>query len=322
MEKPSQKLSPEIAALLREADRHLHSLEPENPYSLYEYLYSTAACIAPVDACYVCLYSEADRLLYFPYNVEGAVYEEPVILPLGNGPTSQVIRTGQMQLWNDETAPLAGRVQFGPMRVQGGTARRPGPVLGVLSTHSYVAHAYGTLEILALQSLADLAADALRREWDAAAWHHHLRVAETKPDPAGRTAVPGPQVAMAEEMIALLLGLTRHVEALRDDPPTDPTALHTALDALCRDCYRIQTHASQLPLRPGLSAPPIDPRLTSLSPTEMVILRLIHAGQKIPEIAETRSCSKNTVKYHWLSIQKKLGITRHEATRLILPPPP
>ena len=143
-----QKPTPAFARLLEEADQGIRLLEPGNPYRLYEFLHGIARRIAPVDAFHVCLYSPTDKTLFFPYNVEGDVYDPPVTLPLDDSSASQIIREGIPLVWNCETqARTVKDIIFGqtnrfshsamqvPIRAQ--SAKAGLPPLGVLSCHAY-----------------------------------------------------------------------------------------------------------------------------------------------------------------------------------------
>ena len=310
-------LSPHLVQILEEADRDMRRLEPENPYRLYEFLHATAARLAPVDAFYVCLYSEADQALFFAYNVDGDIYEVPVTLPLGNGPTSQVVRSGRPVVWNsiEEAGAVAG-VMFGqmerlsraalhvPLRAQDGKT-----VLGVLSAHTYEPHFYGPETVAALQWLADRAGMALTRERDEAAWRYRLRAADALEADRLR-----PLVEQAETFVAMLQRLGGQIEALRPLlAPGDP-GLADAIARLHRECCEAQTRANQLPLHPALSshASP-SALLATLTPAERTILRHIAQGDSNKAIADALCVTGDTVKFHCKNIFQKLEVTTRTA---------
>lgn len=310
-------LSPALLQLLEEADRALRRLEPENPYRLYEFLHTTAGRIAPVDAFYVCLYSQADQALFFAYNVDGDVYDVPVTLPLGDGPTSRVVRSGRPLVLNGlAEAVTGGGIMFGqmerfshaavhvPIRAEDGRT-----VLGVLSAHTYGPHPYGPEAVTALQWLADRAGVALTRERDEAAWRYRLRAADALEADRLR-----PLVEQAEVFVAMLQKLGGQIGALRALlPPGDP-ALAAALTALHRECCEAQTRANQLPLHPDLSshANPCA-LLAELTPAERTILRHIAQGDSNRAIAAAECVSEDTVKFHCKNIFHKLEVTTRTA---------
>ena len=213
-----------------------------------------------MDAFYVCLYSEADKALFFAYNVDGDVYDVPVTLPLGHGPTSRAVRSGCPVVVNDrQEACLTGLIPFGQMeRISRAAVHVPiraqdaktdaRTVLGVLSAHTYGPDPYTPEAVAALQRLADRAGVALTRERDEAAWRYRLRAADALEADRLR-----PLVEQAEAFVAMLQRLGGQIEALRPLLPPGDAALAAALTALHRQCCEAQTRANQLPLRPDLS---------------------------------------------------------------------
>ena len=321
-------LPADLAALLTETDREIRRLEPENPYRLYDLLHTTVRRIAPVDAFYVCLYSEADQALFFAYNAEGDVYDAPMTLPLGNGPTSQAIKLRRPVVWNSEPESLAvAGIRFGqmdritrsaihvPIHAQediktGATAKKGVPVLGVVSIQAYPVDAYTPQTVRALQWLADRAGVALSRERDEAAWRYRLKSAEAQEADRQR-----PLVALADEFVLMLQDLGHQAEDIRRrlPPDTDP-ALTDALTHLCRDCCAAQTNASQLPLRHGLSpATGASAALAALSAAERTVLRHLAAGLSTKAIAERLCIGTETVKFHCKNIFPKLSVTSRTA---------
>ena len=316
------ELSPTLVRLLEEADRDLRRLEPENPYRLYEFLHATARRIAPVDAFYVCLYSEADQALFFAYNVDEDVYDVPTTLPLGDGPTSQAVRQGQPVVWNGtEGEGRTSVIMFGqtervshaalhvPIRAQDAKT-----VLGVLSAHTYAPHFYGPETVAALQWLADRAGMALARERDEAAWRYRLKSADALEADRQR-----PLVAQAEAFVAMLQRLGGQIEALRPLLPPGDTALAAAVTQLHRECCETQTRANQLPLRPDL-APHTSPSalIAQLTPSERAILQQIAAGKPNKAIADALYVSEDTVKFHCKNIFQKLEVTTRTAAAGVL----
>ena len=310
-------LPPALVQILEDADRDIRRLEPENPYRLYEFLHATAARIAPVDAFYVCLYSEPDKALFFAYNVDGDIYDVPVTLPLGDGPTSRAVRQGCPIVLNSRAeADLVGGIHFGQMeRISRAAVHVPiraqdaKTVLGVLSAHTYGPDLYTPEAVAALQRLADRAGVALTRERDEAAWRYRLRAADALEADRLR-----PLVEQAEAFVAMLQRLGVQIETLRPLlPPGDP-ALSDAVAALHRQCCEAQTRANQLPLRPDLSPQPSPcAKLAALTTTERTILRRIAQGDSNQAIAAAECISGNTVRFHCKNIFHKLEVTTRTA---------
>lgn len=318
---PPKFVSPALARLLAEASQGLRGLEPENPYQLYEFLHKMACRIAPLDAFYVCLYSHADQVLFFPYNVDGDIYDPPVTVPLGDGPTSQVIRRNRPLIWNtEEEARACGGLMFGqtdrfsqsamtvPIHAHSPTGMNP-PVLGALSCHAYQPRAYPPEAVQALQWLADRAGMALTQERDEAAWRYRLKAAEEQEAERLR-----PLVALADEFVVLLQRLGGQAEALRLLAPAGDAALSDAITRLCQECHQAQTQANQLPLRADLSPRlPSDALLSPLTPSERTVLEQLAHGKSNHAIAAALFVTEDTVKFHCKHIFQKLEVTSRAA---------
>ena len=324
---PFDALPAEWVALLIEADQSIRRLEPENPYRLYEFLHQTVCRFAPVDAFYVCLYSEANQSLFFAYNAEGDVYDAPITLPLGEGPTSRAIKQRRPVVWNTEQeARSCGGIMFGqmeritlsamhvPIRAQSGEQGGDVPILGVVSAQTYQGDAYSKPTVHALQWLADRAGMALSRERDDAAWRYRLKAAEAEAVDRQR-----PLLAMAEEFGAMLQDLSQQAEqARRLLPASADPALSEALTLLCRSCNAAQTNANQLPLRHG-PAPVPSSLLGQLTSGERAVLQHLAVGHPNKTIAASLGVRENTIKSQCKSIFSKLNVsTRTAAARLWL----
>ena len=312
-----------LFALLADADAGIRRLEPENPYRLYEFLHAVVRRFAPVDAFYVCLYSEPNQALFFAYNAEGEVYDAPVTLPLGSGPTSQAVKQRRSIVWNTEQeARTCGGIMFGQMEQLTCSAMHvpifgqgpDAPVLGVISAQAYQGDAYSAASVQALQWLADRAGVALARERDDAAWRYRLKAADAQAADRQR-----PLLAMADEFVLLLQALSHQADAARRllPDPADP-ALADALARLCEDCCAAQTNASLLPLRHCL-APTPSSALSTLSPSERTVLEHLAAGSSNKAVARVLGVTENTIKSQCKSIFSKLDVSsRTAAARLWL----
>lgn len=329
---PPATLSPPLAALLAEADSALRRLDPEDPHQLYALLYHLACRVASVDAFYLCLYSEADQTLYFPYNVEGDVYDLPLTIALGSGPTSQVIKKRRAVVWNTyaEARAFSG-IMFGqmdrfthsaihvPIFAPPGKHANTGDLLGVLSMQAYAANAYCPQTVYALHALADRTGTVLTRARDAAAWQSRLRAVDVGTPGQPPPASARPLVALADEFVGLLHSLRGRADAARRllPPDADP-ALIAALEDLAEAHCAAQTATSQLPLRPDFCPAPCA-ALSALTPMERTVLQCLASGQSNKAIAAALYISDATVKFHCKHIFQKLGVTsRTAAVRLWL----
>jgi len=324
---PVEALPSEWIALLTEADQDISRLERENPYRLYEFLHSTVRRFMPVDAFYVCLYSEANQALFFAYNAEGNIYDAPVTLPLGEGPTSQAIKQRQPIVWNTEReARSCGGIMFGqmeqftlsamhvPIRAQVTGQEGDASIIGVISAQTYQDGAYSLRCVQALQWLADRAGMALTRERDEAAWRYRLKAADAQTADRLR-----PLLAMAEDFVVMLRELSQEAEQVRRLlPPDADQSLVEAVTLFCRSCNAAQTNANQLPLRYG-PAPISSSILSQLTPGERTVLKYLASGYPNKAIASALGVRENTIKSQCKSIFGKLGVsTRTAAARLWL----
>ncbi len=308
----------EILGLLLQAERDIAAAQADAAYPLYELLHRVAARIVHADSFYICLYSAADETLFFPYNFDSGIYDHPETVPLGNGPTSWVVRNQRpFVLGKTNKATQRGNINFGdekresrsavhvPMRV----VDRDGAeqVLGVLSAQSYRRGAYDADAVQALQWLADRAALSLQHERDVEAWRTRAHNAEA------RAAQQSQAVAMSDEFVRTLRNITKKAEALQRLLPPDDPALQAAATLLCRACYQSQTEANQLPLRshhPSCnSAPAQSDALRTLTKREREVLELLAAGHSNPAIARRLSISVDTVKHHCKNLYEKLDVS-------------
>lgn len=308
--------------ILLEADRRIAGADAGDPHAFYTLLHETAACISPVDAFYVALYSPTQQTLTFSYNVDDGIYDEPCTLPLGNGPTSWVIRHNAAIQWNSlEERDAAVLIPFGdtarpshsavhlPMRADAG---EDAP-LGVLSAQAYQPAAYDTKAVRLLQWLADQGGRALWSCRKARAFASTLEALERR------------QTLVTDRFVGILQDIDRASVALTPLVMSENRALLNALARLRRACHGHQTLVGQLALDAmeggqaaiAASAPPHN---AELSPREVEILRLLCSGASNAEIAEALFVSVNTVKFHCKGIFGKLGVrNRTEAARLTLP---
>lgn len=273
--------------------------------SLYARLHRIAARAVPVDSCYVCFYSQTEGTLFFPYNFDGRIYNDPITMPLGNGPTSWVARHDQPLVLSAANEVIQrGGTRFGdPGRVSrsavhvpihgtgdGGEAR----LIGVFSVQSYQADAYGEGALRLLQWLADQAGTRVQREREAAAG-------------AERSA------AMVPVFLQILGRITGEIESLFLHLPKDNGPLLDAVYRLRRTCYRSQAEAGQL-AQNGLPAGTysggklVPNALSTLTEREQEVLALLCSDATYGEMAEQLYIGKHTVKFHCQNIYRKLNV--------------
>lgn len=330
-----------LAHWLQEAQRAVDSLPPDD-YGLYELLHEQASCLAPVDSCYFCLYRHDDETLFFSYNFDGELYDEPLTLPLGAGPTSWVVRTGEPFVLSEQTRPIHhGNADFGDdtrvsnsaihlpvgVRTTDKSGRPYTEVLGVFSIQSYQFDVYSTAAVAALQLLCDYAALHLQRKREQLHSQRQLKAASER-----SREYEAHKIRMANHFVELLQPLSRQSQTLLQTLAPDQTPTLTKLRGqaveLSRLCGRLQTQVSQLPidnrplpletsthLSPAYSTLAPDNPLDALSRRECEVLRLVATGAKNEKIALELSCTIHTAKKHCSNIYQKLKVeNRTEAT--------
>lgn len=303
--------------------------DPDDLYAVWERLHRAAAEIAPVDAFYVCLYDPEDETLHFVYNFDDDIYDDPVTLPLGDGPTSWVVRNQRAFLLRPDTRPIQqGGVQFGeternsasavhlPMRAAAAAAAadRGGAetLIGVLSAQSYREHAYEDWFVDALQALADRTADGIQRERERIHWHTGVIALARQLEEQRRQIT-----AQSEAFVQSLFEMGREIDALLPLlPPEGSAPLRDAVADLRRSCHRRQSQIHQFPRRTPPPPPmPPEQNLSSLSllpftltEREREMLDLLASGATNVTIAAALGVSLHTVKFHLGNLYGKLGV--------------
>jgi DNA-binding CsgD family transcriptional regulator len=316
-------------AVLLDATRQIGKVPVKDPYSLYALLHETAGRLAPVHSFYVCLYSARDDNLFFCYNFDAGRYDYPVTVPMGDGPTSWVVRNRRPFVLRDENteAHRAG-IGFGDTErksrsavhvpIQAANATGQEQVLGVLSAQSYEPNAYNDAFVDALELLAQSAGVYLQRRQDEAAQRVTAEAAQ-----AQNTRQKQNAIAMTEAFVQMLRTLTKEAEALRPLLPQDNAPLRRAVENLCRACYRSQTEANLFPTfldKPDPAFADASQRYTLdfLTEREREILSLLASGGTNAAIAEQLCVSVETVRFHCKNLYAKLGVSsRAEAVQAV-----
>ena len=133
----------------------------------YRLLYEQVSNILPTDAFYVALYDETREVIHFPFNVDRGRVFNPDTFPLGQGPTSQVIRTRTaLAFGNANEAPQTRGVAFGNEDERCASALHVPMivgkhVVGVISAQSYRTNAYTAEDLQVLQTIASQSAVAV-----------------------------------------------------------------------------------------------------------------------------------------------------------------
>ncbi len=321
---------------LQKAQAAIDDLPADN-YGLYELLHREAACIAAVDSCYFCFYRPQDDALFFVYNFDRELHDEPLTVEIGNGPTSWVVRHKRPFVLGADNDPThAANLRFGDDDRLSSSAIHlpvairehgvvPGDILGVFSIQSYQPGAYNQEIVLALQLLCDHAALHIQRHAERLDCQQKLEaVADKARDHEAH------KIRMANHVLELLRPLTQGAQTLahrlsRDAAPSLSELRGQSLE-LSRMCHRLQTQVSQLPIdnralpagvSPAASTRSDDNPLCALSDRELEVLQLISTGAANAQIALTLSCTIHTAKKHCANIYHKLGVkNRTGATQI------
>lgn len=340
---------PDLFDFITDVDAEIASLDPGDTFGLCEALHQSAARILPVDAAYVCLYSEEDQTLFFPYKWDSGVLDAPNTAPLGGGPTSKAIRQGRPIVWGcpDEMLPPLGH-RFGeraqisnsavhtPLR-DTGTDGRDG-ILGVFSVQSYQPHAYDDRAVRVMEWLAARGALALQRARTEGLWEFRLAAAEAKAAERQRR-----MVGVTQTFVGIIHNITEEAHALLAELPADARNLRASVVNLCRTCHHAEAEANEIPMKPAPCREAACPLIAAaaekaagnsngkattvpdpddadiptlhadlakqLTDREQDVLRLLAAGHKNADIALALYISPATVKYHLASIYRKLDVS-------------
>ena len=314
-------------------------------YALCELLHQSALKIAFVDSCYVCRYSADKQTLQFVYNTDDTVYDDPVVMPLGNGPTSQVIRTGKPFVLSPENdATHQAGVNFGDMtRISrsaihvplyaGGS--HPPLLLGVFSIQSYTEGRYDACTVRMVEILADAAGRCLAAG--------NARVEEQRRRQVQESEQKKTEALLThsrEEYVQSLFALGQQLDGLRRlSVPAEAESLTTGLDEIRRFLHRVQTEillgmapddtsASSMPVEAIPAAP--DPvsvespaaslpaHLLTLTEREREVALLLARGLTNAEIGRLLFVTAGTIKFHVANILCKLEAkNRTDAARRI-----
>ncbi|HTJ60913.1 MAG TPA: GAF domain-containing protein [Candidatus Saccharimonadales bacterium] len=149
------------------------------PQQIASFAHESARSLVEFDAFYVARYDGERRLFDFLIEVDGGhVREGEFFLPLGAGPTSQVVLSGEPYVttsrddavqkrgktYGDESRRCASAVHM-PLKIRG-------EIIGVVSVQSYRPAAYDAEDVAILQSFSNLVASSFENA------EHHARLRE------------------------------------------------------------------------------------------------------------------------------------------------
>ena len=141
--------------------------------------HQTVRELVTFDSFYIARYDPQRRLFEFLLEVDGErVREGESFRPLGTGPTSQVVLTGESYVSRTSGEPVQrpGIMSGGTTRRSGSAVHVPmkmrGETVGVLSAQSYRSGVFDDEDVAILQSLGNLVASAFENS------EHHARLRE------------------------------------------------------------------------------------------------------------------------------------------------
>ncbi len=179
-----------VVASRRERERRIQRLTALNeiasktallhdPQGIATFAYESARALLAFDSFYVARYDTERRLFDFLIEVDGGhVREGEFFLPLGAGPTSQVVLSGEPYVTATADDPIQrrGKTYGDESRVSESAVHVPlkirGKVVGVVSAQSYQRSAYDVEDVAILQSFANLIASSFENA------EHHARLRE------------------------------------------------------------------------------------------------------------------------------------------------
>jgi diguanylate cyclase (GGDEF)-like protein/putative nucleotidyltransferase with HDIG domain len=162
----------------RESQMHIERLSTINdlagrltlihdPVEISRLAWEAAGKLVPRDAFYVARYDEKSERFEFLFQEDlGVLVSEHTEMPLGDGPSSRAVRTGEPYVISrQDTASAAGRAFGDDSRRSASAVHVPlrigHRIVGVLSAQSYTPEAYDAEHVAILRSLATVVGSAL-----------------------------------------------------------------------------------------------------------------------------------------------------------------
>lgn len=310
-------------AFFLDAETRLASVPANNTWAFCETLHALCAGLAHTDAFNVAYWSEKDQTLHFPYNFDDGVMDVPVIWPLGDGPTSWVIRSGRMlaltlddkppfqkaRYWGRSQKPSVSSIHL-PMRAW--NRGSDPPLVGVLSSHAYSRVRYTPEIVASLQWLADRAgmvyqtqlalAEAEQAVTESALRQRDLQKSKTD---------------MCNQVAHLLHDLSTTAHQIAEDLQSSSNPQAPKAFDLARRLYSAQAEVTMLPtgmLSLKTAPEPLETQPGSFTPSEIGVVQGLLDGYSNKEIADRLHLSVATVKFHLHSIYQKIGTTSRGKT--------
>ncbi|MBS1701407.1 MAG: GAF domain-containing protein [Armatimonadetes bacterium] len=280
------------------AEQMLASLKSREVLSLCQGIHSAADVIRKSDAFYVCLYDAETSMLNFVYNVEGEVFDTPESVSLGNGPTSEAIRTGRPFVFRDGIFTLKEWRYYATDETTNSGIHLPifgisNEIVGVVSVQWYENRGFDEPEERAFEWLA-------------------CRIGPLLDEVPSESAI---KYRVVREVASVNLWWTDHLqvicERLRGERATSNDEVIRQLRALMSSATTGQSVAA------AGAETEVSMALQSLTRRQFEVIDLVSEGLRNPKIAEVLGIGENTVKTHISDAFRSLGFqNRSQVGRL------
>jgi DNA-binding NarL/FixJ family response regulator len=308
---PSQghPFAPDIAVVLRDADRKLRARSGRGRHALYNYWRFTVAKICRVDAFYVGFY-RSDRSVVYPYNYDSQKYVYPEVHTYGDhGMAAWMLANRRPYTFAADDGKLLNQgVSFGDEAL-GSADAVVVPILdgdsliGLASIQSYEKGSYTEEHIRAFEWTARSVATALAREREDELNRQTLGVGADPFD-----AKPTSLTEVVSDISTRLSSLQTMIDALVER--ISPGDVRSQGDELKDACEQLQTEVMDILSRPVVEGDELYEKLTR---RERQIAYLIADGLDNEEIAVRLSIAETTVKTHVSRILGKYGVRQRAA---------
>lgn len=303
----SGKLTRQAVEILRNAERHIRKIDPNDHHRLFDFVRATIGKIAQVDAFYIGFFGD-DMTLVVPYTYDQQVYAPPGVITYGRHGLSAWLKQHRKTYTyaSDNGRLLNMGQQFGDVtRVSKDAVAVPliddsadtPRVFGVASIQSYVANVYDNGAVQAFEWLCTCVTSVIRRDHET---DRGLR--ELTGDKSAGIAPTLPEVVA--ELSDKLENIRASVAAIRDAVRAGDDVLDRLID-LEQLCVRTQHETFATLMLPSLEVVDL---LETLTRREREVAELVANGLDNREIADHLTIAPRTVTTHVTSINRKLGV--------------
>jgi DNA-binding NarL/FixJ family response regulator len=301
--------TPDIAVILRDADRKLRARSDRGRHALYNYWRVTMGKICRVDAFYVGFY-RSDRTIVYPYNYDDHKYVYPEVHTYGDhGMAAWMLANRRpYTLVEDEGRLLCQGMSFGEETLDSADAvvvpiLGEDSLIGMASIQSYEKGSYTEEHVRAFEWTARSVATALAREHEDELNRQALGVGADPLD-----AKPTSIAEIVSDISTRLSSLQPAIDALVEKIP--PGEVRSQGDVVKDACERLQTELMDILSRPVVEGDELYEKLTR---RERQIAYLIADGLDNEEIAARLGIAATTVKTHVSRILGKYGVRQRAA---------